>query len=93
MTEESIWHRRHRIDKARRDKNKELMEEYDRTVYYPAKLALKEECANSAEGHTQGTYHDNGLGWHWWYCGRCGAMHGSEQHTVYGKDEDDEQTI
>ena len=40
----SIWERRGEIERARVKKNQELMGEYDRTVYYPAMLALQKEC-------------------------------------------------
>ena len=68
-----IWHRRGEIDRARSRKMAELMEEYDKTVYYPAKRQLVKECA--AEGHRGGKYHDNGLGWSWVYCGKCGGRY------------------
>lgn len=54
-----IWERRHRIDKERREEQKELMEEYDRTVYYPAKKQLIQECAQI--GHVRGKFHDNDI--------------------------------
>lgn len=57
----------------------ELMAEYDRTVYYPARQQLVEECA--VEGHTKGKFHDNGLGWTWWWCGRCGTSFDKEKYT------------
>lgn len=73
MTEESIWKRREKIDKARRDKMTELMKEYDKTVYYPAKRQLFKDCYK--EGHSGGTFHDNGFGWSWFYCGKCGGQY------------------
>lgn len=66
-----IWKRRHEIDKARREKMKEVMDEYDRTVFYPARKQLIDDCAK--EGHTQGKFYDNGLGSTWWWCGKCGT--------------------
>lgn len=66
-----IWHERHRIDAARREKLHEAMDEYDTTVYFPAVKALQERCA--AIGHKRGQFHDNGLGWTWFYCNQCGA--------------------
>ncbi len=68
-----IWHRRGEIDLARSMKMQELMEEYDRTVYYPAKRQLLRECFQ--EGHSGGKYHDNGFGWSWFYCGKCGGRY------------------
>lgn len=76
MTDEkSIWQRRGEIDRARMKKSKELMDEYDRTVYYPQMLALRKECEESPKGHSGGKFHDNGLGWHWFYCGKCGGRY------------------
>ena len=39
-----IWSERYQIEKERREKRNELMDEYDRTVFYPAKEALYERC-------------------------------------------------
>jgi hypothetical protein len=64
-----IWRRRCDIDRARSQKMEELMKEYDRTVYYPAKRQLVRDCFQ--EGHSGGKYYDNGLGWSWFYCGKC----------------------
>ena len=83
MTDNTIWHRRRQLQRQREELHQQLMEEYDRTKYRPQMLALQAECANSPTGHQRGTHHDNGLGWHWWYCGQCGARHGQEQHTEY----------
>ena len=74
-----ISERRWQIDKARMAKQKELMDEYDRTVYYPAKAELIKECEE--EGHTQGKFHDNGLGWTWWWCGKCGTSWGKQKYN------------
>lgn len=67
----TIWERDREIEKARRIKMAELMEEYDKTVYWPARKKLIEECA--AEGHNRGRFHDNGFGWSWYYCSKCGT--------------------
>ena len=72
-----IWERRHLIEKERRAKMQELMEEYDRTVYYPAKAQLIQDCAK--EGHVRGKFHDNGLGWNWYWCGKCGTSFDKEK--------------
>jgi len=74
-----IWQRRGEIDRARSKKMQELMEEYDNTVYYPAKRQLMRECFQ--EGHSGGKYHDNGFGWSWFYCGKC---HG--RYNITGPD-------
>ena len=68
-----IWTRRNEIDRARRNKMKEAMDEYDRTVYYPAKKQLIEDCEKI--GHYGGTFHDNGFGWTWLYCNGCSGRY------------------
>ena len=69
-----IANRRWEIDRARNKKMQELMEEYDREVYYPAKKQLMDDCVASG-GHRGGKYHDNGFGWSWFYCGGCGGRY------------------
>lgn len=64
------------------EKSRSAMEEYDRDVYYPALKALQEECEKSEEGHGNGKYHDNGLGWHWFYCGKCNARYDVERYGI-----------
>lgn len=66
-----VWRDHGRIMRERMDKNREVMEEYDRTVYRPAMKALRERCERI--GHIRGKFHDNGLGWSWFYCNQCGA--------------------
>jgi hypothetical protein len=51
----------------------ELLAEYDNTVYLPAKKQLLRDCF--LEGHRGGKYHDNGFGWSWFYCGKCGGRY------------------
>jgi hypothetical protein len=82
--------RRLGIEKLRRDAQREAMRVYDTETYYPALKALREECAALPGGHTEGHHHNNGLGWVWWYCGRCGAKH-SEEHLC-GEEEGDAPT-
>lgn len=72
--------RRYQIDKARLEKQRDLMKEYDETVYYPAKKQLIADCEK--EGHTKGNFHDNGLGWTWWYCGKCGTAFDKVNHNL-----------
>lgn len=74
----TIWNRRSNIERARSKKMQELMKEYDETVYYPAKKALVRECF--LEGHGNGKFHDNGLGWTWMYCGKCGGRYQIQSH-------------
>lgn len=75
-----IRNARHEIDQARTKKQYEVMDEYDRTVYRPAKKELYARC--EARGHTAGTIHDNGLGWTFVYCSLCGGV--MEKHGPDG---------
>ena len=68
-----IWTRRQEIDKAKRDKERELLDEYNRTVYYPARQKLIEDCGK--EGHYGNNFHSNGFGWSWFYCSGCGGRY------------------
>ena len=74
-----IWRRRYEQDKERRDKMKEAMEEYDQNIYWPARKQLIEDCEK--EGHVQGKFHDNGLGWTWWWCGKCDTSWGKQRYN------------
>lgn len=67
------------IQRARSEKMRELMAEYDREVYYPALKEIQEQCVREHGEHLKSTWHRNGLGWAWWYCNRCGASHSKEQ--------------
>jgi len=69
--------------KERKEMMRMLIGDYDREVYYPAIKALQEECEASEEGHGNGKYHENGLGCHWFYCGKCGGRYKVEQHAEY----------
>lgn len=62
------------IDKLRRARMLEVqrvMQEYDRTVFYPALAELKARCKE--QGHVKGNWDNNGLGWSWFYCTICGT--------------------
>lgn len=72
---DSYWE----IQEARRKKMQELMEEYDRTVYYPALEEIQKKCVEEHGNHLESRWHNNGLGWGWWYCGRCGVAHSKEK--------------
>lgn len=67
------------IEDDRRKEMQRLMQEYDKTVYYPAIKQLREECG--IEGHVHGQFHDNGLGWVWWYCKKCGTSFDHVNHN------------
>jgi hypothetical protein len=85
VSEQSIWRRHRLLEKQRRDKMSELMAEYDQNVYYPAMRDLRKEC--EAQGHVSGKYHDNGLGWCWFWCSQCGAAFDKQQYGIIGDDE------
>jgi len=59
-------------------KNRELTREYDETVYNPRIKELIEE--REKIGHIKGNFHDNGVGWTWWYCSTCGASFDKKYH-------------
>lgn len=60
-----------KLQRARAKESKRLMEEYDRTVYWPAVKKLRDWCVENG-GHKRGNWHANGLGWSCFYCSRCG---------------------
>jgi hypothetical protein len=68
-----VWIERHQIEHARMQKLREAMEEYDRTVYLPAKRNLRARCA--AIGHVpQSNYYFGPTGASWQDCNQCGAQ-------------------
>lgn len=73
MSDDWIWERYRELERDRRKKNEELMREYDRTVYYPALRQIRQECFQ--EGHRGGNFHNNGFGWSWFYCAKCGGRY------------------
>jgi hypothetical protein len=70
----TIWERRLALQGARRRKQHELMDAWERCVYQPAMARVIKDCF--AEGHTKGNFHTNGLGWSWWYCSKYGGRTG-----------------
>jgi len=68
-----IGDRRYAIEDARRKYMQSVMHDYDTTVYHPAREQLVKDCY--AEGHAGGVHHDNGFGWSWMYCGKCGGRY------------------
>lgn len=63
---------RKEVERLRYEKMRDLMREYDETVFYPALDSVKSECATG--GHGYKNYHNNGLGWTFTSCMDCGAM-------------------
>lgn len=67
-----ISRRRHAIDCREREERAALL--FDHNEKFRAEYAkLREDCAK--EGHALGRMWDNGLGWEWKICGRCGASY------------------
>lgn len=72
-----IWKERHRLDQERREAMRVLMADFDKQHFAKVR-AMQERCA--AIGHVRGTFHDNGLGWTWYYCNQCGASFDKERY-------------
>lgn len=75
------------LDHERMDYMSKAMASFDAEQRIKRK-ALQDECAGI--GHTRGRFHNNGLGWSWFYCSTCGG-----QMDIQGpdcqSDKDDEQ--
>lgn len=67
-----IWEENHAINKARREKTAELMNEYDTQVYWPARKALVEKCKKET-GHNWRFRDTNPLGYPIFDCTFCGT--------------------
>jgi hypothetical protein len=67
-----IWKERLELDQARRKKMNEAMDEYDRTVFWPARKALVERCKNET-GHNWRFRDTNPLGYPIFDCTLCGT--------------------
>jgi hypothetical protein len=68
----SIIDRKNEIDAMKRAYETEAMATYNKTIYYPARKQLVEDCREI--GHVEGKWHNNGLGWSFCYCCNCGAV-------------------
>ena len=71
---DSISTRRYKIDKDRREKMHELISNYDKTVYLPARKKLVDECGSN-DGHNWFCVDINPLGLPIYRCSRCGTSH------------------
>ena len=88
LTKESIWERKRALELARMKKVQEVMQEYDNIYYRPNNRALIRECF--LQGHRDGKFHYNGLGWTWLYCNQCGGRYNVEgPNGEKGKDDGD----
>lgn len=77
---DSFFHRKLVIESARIKMARELMKEYDETVYNPARKALREECAKV--GHTPDERWDfTVLGRGYQHCSGCGITLWEEETT------------
>lgn len=72
MSEESyaIWKEHLKIDADRHRKMKEMMEEYDKTVFFPSRKAMQEKCEKTV-GHTPGEWQIHQFSSSL-YCSLCG---------------------
>ena len=74
----NISQRLYDITKRRMIEREKLLAEHNKK--FAAEFAqLKEDCGK--EGHVRGNYHNNGLGWEWYYCAECG---GRFDENAYG---------
>ena len=71
MEQKDIAKRIRELQRERGHRLKELMAKYDAEVYYPERAILVKACEEL--GHRRGSFHDNGLGWVWWWCSACGS--------------------
>ena len=74
-----LYKRKQEMKMNRFHKERELMEQYDNEVYYPELKKLREDCEKI--GHIKGRYHNNGLGWEWYYCECCDARLETNQYN------------
>lgn len=65
-----IRRRRNEIEFRYRKEREILLKERNER-YHDEIAALRKECEK--EGHVRGDLHDNGLGWTWYWCVKCGA--------------------
>ena len=56
------------LSKARSDEMRKRMKDYDETTYYPAMMALIDQCPHESKDYWQ----RNGVGWSWQECKWCG---------------------
>ena len=69
MTE--IWEKMKALQKQERLERGELLKEHDEK-FNLLRQEIQQECER--EGHVKGNFWDNGLGYTWYYCERCGAI-------------------
>lgn len=57
-----------RLQIQRRQKQQDLMREYDQTIFHPTMRELIDSCPHE----DRGVWENNGLGWMWTECRWCG---------------------
>jgi hypothetical protein len=65
-----IRKRRADIERRSREEREFLLRDHQ-LKFSKERAELIADCAR--EGHARGAYHDNGLGWEWYYCAKCGG--------------------
>jgi hypothetical protein len=68
----AVWREYSRIRRERSAKMAKAMEKYDKTVYLPALVALRQRCGKN--GHAKGKTHYNGWGGSFTHCNLCGTL-------------------
>lgn len=74
-----IWNRRVDIDRRERKERAELLKDHN-DKYFKERAALIAECEKI--GHVEGNFHDNGLGWTWFYCRNCGGRMSEKRYSI-----------
>ncbi len=90
MTEKiDVWKRCRDIERDKREKQREMMEAYNRDVYYPAMFENYAECLRQFGKHGEGEPHNNGFGTIFYTCPRCGVSTKEYYKTDFDKDEEE----
>lgn len=75
----TITERKYEIEKRRRAEREVLLKEHNER-FEEEMYQLRQACAK--EGHVRGRSHDNGLGWTWYYCVKCGASMDKKSYVI-----------
>jgi CRISPR/Cas system-associated protein Cas10 (large subunit of type III CRISPR-Cas system) len=78
MTHKEIRKRLAAMTKERRAEIQRLMVDFD-AQQREERMKLREHCAQL--GHITGAYHDNGIGWSWYYCAVCEERLNVQHHS------------
>lgn len=77
-----IFKRKYDIETRRRREREELLKEHNEKFNAEIRQLI-DDCEK--EGHVRGRYWDNGLGWEWYYCTKCGGAF--DQHCYLKEEE------